>query len=71
MAYARVGLIWSHFEGPDQTKRGFQAGGGLQLTLTDVWHVRGEYVNTAYSTLGDVGTPRTGEYAIGITYTFC
>lgn len=76
MAYARVGVIRSHFT-YDSNRTGGQFGLGLQTSLTQNIDLRGEYDYNVYKSItGYVGgtsvsiSPRSDQFNVGIIYKF-
>ncbi|TAK77854.1 MAG: hypothetical protein EPO11_02050 [Gammaproteobacteria bacterium] len=70
LAYARLGIIATHFDNSnvDLTRRGYQAGAGLQGDLSASWSIRGEYTHTSYVEVDGLGKPRADQYAVGLVY---
>lgn len=70
MFYARIGLIYTLFEQNNTMRSGYQLGLGLQYNLSQAWDVKGEYDYMQYNSLRNLGSPRAGEFTIGLVYRF-
>lgn len=70
LAYLRLGVVSSRFSDLNATKRGVQAGAGLETCLKGPWSIRAEYDYTVYQSIGGVGNPRTGQFGVGTIYRF-
>lgn len=70
MAYARFGVVDSHFTTSGQTKAGGQAGLGLQTTLCQNWEVRGEYTYSKYGSSSGITSPASDGFNLGLVYRF-
>lgn len=68
VAYARAGIVYSKFPGPNSWRMGGQFGAGLQLEVSRYWDVRAEYIFTAFRSMGSIGTPKTDQAGIGFMY---
>lgn len=68
LGFVRVGGIRSTFSGPDQSKSGVQGGFGIQTPLSTAWNIHAEYIYTAYQSISVIGTPKSNEIGIGLTY---
>ncbi len=69
MAYARVGVVKTHFSNIDDTATGGQVGLGLQTSVTQNWDVRGEYDYTKYRRINGV-SPQSDAFNLGLVYKF-
>ena len=67
MAYARAGLVRTHFTSLGTNVNGGQLGLGMQADINHDWAVRTEYDYTAYRTTHNV-TPRADEFKVGLVY---
>lgn len=68
--YARIGVISSHFSGPDTRKTGGQIGAGLQGKISKNWDARLEYIYTIYPTISGMGTPHANDVGFGVIRKF-
>jgi len=71
LAYARVGVIRSHFSGPSDNRNGGQFGLGLQTSVTQNIDIRGEYDFIAYKSISAYGQsfgPRADQFTVGLVY---
>src|SRR3990167_8595986 len=72
LAFARAGLVSSHFVSGNQMRTGGQLGLGLQTSVTQNVDVRGEYDFTAYhsfnNAIGRVSAPRSDAFNLSIVY---
>jgi opacity protein-like surface antigen len=68
--YTRFGLVKTRFSSLNQSSTGFQAGVGLQTTLSAAWDLRAEYVYTAYRSISGAGAPRSDWAGVGGVYKF-
>jgi opacity protein-like surface antigen len=71
LAYARVGVVRSHFTAPNDNRDGAQFGLGLQTSVTQNIDIRGEYDFVAYQSEKEMGVsvaPRSDQFSVGIVY---
>jgi len=68
LAFARFGVIYSKFTGPNSWRMGGQVGAGIQLDVSRYWDVRVEYDYSFYRSMTSIGTPRTDQAGISLIY---
>lgn len=67
IAFARAGIIRTHFSGLSSTETGGQFGLGMQTNLMQNWDVRGEYDYTQFGRVKGV-KPQTDLFNLGLVY---
>lgn len=70
MAYGRIGVRTSHYQGTNNYNTGPQLGLGLQTAVYKNWDVRGEYVYTGSGLTGSRFKKGTNQVNIGLVYKF-
>lgn len=70
LGFLRIGVVTSHFSGPDQNSTGGEIGAGLQTAIRNCWYIRGEYIYSFYESVGDLNAPKEDTFALGVVYTF-
>lgn len=70
LGFLRIGVVTSHFSGPDKSSTGGELGAGLQTAIRNCWYIRGEYIYSFYNSVGDLQSPREDSFAVGVVYTF-
>lgn len=70
LVYARLGIVSTRFDNLDLSRKGYQAGIGLETNISGCWDIRGEYVFTSYDSITGIGSPKGDEYALGVLYKF-
>jgi opacity protein-like surface antigen len=70
LAYARLGLVRSHFDKNDVNATGGQFGLGLQAGVSKNVDVRGEYIFTAYESFNGNTSPKADQVNVGLVYKF-
>lgn len=68
MGFLRIGTVTTHFYDVAETKTGGQVGVGLQVATSESWNIRAEYDYAFYSSLTNIGTPRSDSYRLGFIY---
>lgn len=70
MGYVRGGIVKSRFNNASESVTGGQLGLGLQTSMTQNVDLRGEYVYTAYRSVGAVSSPKADQANLGLIYKF-
>lgn len=74
LAFARVGVVRTHFSNANDTQTGAQLGLGLQTSVMQNVDIRGEYDFTAYGSFnnknGRISAPRSDAFNMGLVYKF-
>ena len=70
LGYVRLSYIATRFEKIPTTKAGYEAGLGVDISWTVNWRVFGEYDYVKYRSIDNLGTPKAGNYIVGLKYNF-
>lgn len=71
MLYLRLGVLWTHFNDLDSTKRAWEAGGGLEGHINNNWSARVEYAYARYSAVSGLDRIKADIFLAGLVYRFC
>lgn len=69
LAYARLGIVRTHFSSVDHTETGGEVGVGLQTSLAQSTDLRAEYNYAAYGKLSHTSV-RSDNFNVGLVYKF-
>jgi opacity protein-like surface antigen len=70
IGYLRLGAVEANFSSPNASQSGGQVGLGLQTPLTENWHLRTEYIYSAFSKASSIGSVKTDQVMLGLIYNF-
>ncbi|MDA8561590.1 hypothetical protein N9L02_00575 [Gammaproteobacteria bacterium] len=70
LVFVKLGAASSNFSTPNKYATGGELGLGLQFSILNCWHVRGEYFYTSYSSIEGIKNPVSDTFALGAVFTF-
>ena len=70
MGYVRLGYVSTRFEKLDARRSGFEVGVGVEIVWTCNWSILVEYDYLKFTSIQNIGTPRSQQALLGLKYRF-